>query len=348
MSSCCGQGQQSKRKVDVVFTGSLLLVTLFYVTHLVIEYAGVSLPFIQTFALDVFTIMNSMWWGLALGVVFVALVGAVPKELVMSALGKGGTVKGLARATVAGVMLDLCSHGVLMVGAKLYKRGASLGQVMAFLIASPWNSFSLMLILWALIGWQWMLAFLLLSMVIAFVSGVVFDRLVQKGVLASNPNTFDMPEDYHFKNEALKALKTANKSPKNLLQILKTGMEDAKVVIKWLMFGVLLAAAVRAVMDGEMFATYFGATLLGLAVTTLAATVIEVCSEGSVPFAADIFNKAEAKGNAFAFLMAGVSTDYTEIMVLRETFGEWKRALFLPLITLPQILVLAFAINTLF
>ena len=34
-----------------------------------------------------------------------------------------------------------------MVGAKLYERGASIGQVMAFLIASPWNSFSLTLTL---------------------------------------------------------------------------------------------------------------------------------------------------------------------------------------------------------
>ena len=68
------------------------------------------------------------------------------------------------------MLLDLCSHGILLVGMKLYQRGASLGQVMAFLIASPWNSISLTLILWALVGFWWMLTFLLLSMVMAIIS----------------------------------------------------------------------------------------------------------------------------------------------------------------------------------
>ena len=55
---------------------------------------------------------------------------------------------GLLRAALAGVFLDLCSHGILAVGMKLYERGASAGQVMTFLLASPWNSFSLTLILY--------------------------------------------------------------------------------------------------------------------------------------------------------------------------------------------------------
>ena len=47
-----------------------------------------------------------------------------------------------------------------MVGAKLYERGASIGQLMAFLIASPWNSLSLTIIMVSLIGWQWTLMFI--------------------------------------------------------------------------------------------------------------------------------------------------------------------------------------------
>ncbi len=343
MSSCCGH--QKKKKFDYILYGSLSLVFVFYVVHLLHVMAGVEVPYVQSFAADVYSIMNQMWWGLLLGILFVGVVGSIPRELVMSALGKGGTTKGLMRATIAGVMLDLCSHGILMVGAKLYERGASLGQVMAFLIASPWNSLSLMLVLWAMIGLKWMLFFLVLSMVIAFISGFIFDKLVCNGTLEGNPNTFDLPEGYEFKSHMKNSFKSADKSPKGFIQMVKSGAHDARIVIKWLMFGVVLASAVRTFMDEGMFATYFGATLMGLGMTAVAATIIEVCSEGSVPFAADIFNKAEAKGNSFAFLMAGVSTDYTEIMVLKETFGGWKRALFLPVITLPQILMWAFVLN---
>lgn len=43
--------------------------------------------------------------------------------------------------------------------------------------------------------------------------------------------------------------------------------------------------------------------------------------------------------------MGGVATDYTEIMVLRETTASWKIALFLPLITVPQVALLAWVVN---
>ena len=47
----------------------------------------------------------------------------------------------------------------------------------------------------------------------------------------------------------------------------------------------------------------------------------------------------------FAFLMAGVSTDYTEIMVLRGVTKSWRIALSLPLLTVPQILLLGWIMN---
>ena len=141
-----------------------------------------------TMTSSIYELINKMWWGLVMAVVFVGLLERVPRELVMSALGQGGTVKGIARATAAGVLLDLCSHGILMVGTKLYERGASLGQLMAFLIASPWNSLSLTIILITLIGWGWTLAFIACSMAIGIVTGVIFDRLVKAEVLPANPN----------------------------------------------------------------------------------------------------------------------------------------------------------------
>jgi hypothetical protein len=77
----------------------------------------------------------------------------------------------------------------------------------------------------------------------------------------------------------------------------------------------------------------------------MAATIIEVCSEGSIPIASDIFNIAKAPGNSFAFLMTGVATDYTEIMVLKETTKSWKIALLVPLITVPQIIIISYIMN---
>ena len=142
---------------------------------------------IGVFTGGIFELFNQMWWGIAIGIVFVGILGRVPRELVMGMLGRDGGVTGLFRATLAGVFLDLCSHGILAVGMKLYERGASAGQVMAFLLASPWNSFSLTLILFGLIGVSWTLLFILLSLVIGIITGAIFDALVRRGQLPANP-----------------------------------------------------------------------------------------------------------------------------------------------------------------
>ena len=90
--------------------------------------------------------------------------------------------------------------------------------------------------------------------------------------------------------------------------------------------------------------TYMGPTLLGLIVTLLFATIIEVCSEGSSPLAFEIFNQTGAFGNSFTFLMAGVATDYTEIGLIWHNIGK-KAAIWLPIITVPQILILGYLFN---
>ena len=117
------------------------------------------------------------------------------------------------------------------------------------------------------------------------------------------------------------------------------------MVLRWVVFGVVLVALIRAFLPADSFGLWFGASLSGLFLTLAATTVIEVCSEGSSPIAADLFNRAGAPGNAFTFLMAGAATDYTEIMALKETTKSWKIALFLPLITVPQVLLIGWLMN---
>jgi len=84
-----------------------------------------------------------------------------------------------------------------------------------------------------------------------------------------------------------------------------------------------------------------------LVITLVAATIIEVCSEGSSPIAFEIFNQTGAFGNSFVFLMAGVATDYTEVGLIWSNIGK-RAAIFLPIITVPQILVLGYIFNLIF
>jgi uncharacterized membrane protein YraQ (UPF0718 family) len=335
----------SKRKFDPLLHGCGLFIATSYLAHLFYFSSQKDHNWLAHLSMSVFEQMNMMWWGILLGVIFAGLLGLIPREIVQSAIGRPGSFKGVLRATAAGVLFDLCSHGILVLGAKLYERGASLGQMMAFLIASPWNSFSLTFILIGLIGLKWTLVFIAMSAVIALVSGFIFDLAVSKGFLPSNPASVQNAKEFSF-SESITGIKKEYASRKNpIRETLILGMKDSKMILRWLFLGVTIASFIGTFVSTEFLQNYFGASLIGVLLTLVAATVIEVCSEGSTPIAAQIFNKAGAPGNAFLFMMAGVSTDYTEIAIIRERTKSWKIALALPLITLPQIIILALIMN---
>ena len=297
-------------------------------------------PRVSVFAHGVVELLSKMWLGLAFGIVAIGILGQIPREVITNLLGKG-----ILRAMFLGLFLDLCSHGILLVGAKLYQRGATLGQTFAFLTTSPWNSISLTFVLFGLIGIRWTLVFIVLSAAVGFFTGVITDWSTSKGWIASNPNRVESTDPFSFQRDVRDRLKNVSWRPSLFLKILKTGILDSVMLVRWLLLGVITAATLRALIPEDAFGTWFGPTLGGLALTMVATTLIEVCSEGSSPIASDLLNRAGAPGNAFAFLMGGVATDYTEIMVLREATGSWKLTFLLPLFSVPQIILLGALLN---
>lgn len=334
-----------QNNVDFFFRGTLSTVVFLFLCHVTKLDQLTDNQWILVLSETTYHMVHMMWWSVLIGILFIGVLSKIPREFILSLLGSAGDTKGVFRATCAGVLLDVCSHGILMVAIKLYQRGVSAGQVIAFLLASPWNSFSLTLVLFALIGIQWTLVFILLSMLIAVITGMIFNKLENLRYIPPNPNYETIPKDFKFIPEAKSRLGNARFSLTLFKEIITAGLRDSKIVLKWLFFGIILAAVIRASIDSSIFESWFGPTIFGLSMTILISTIIEVCSEGSTPLASDILNRAKAPGNAFAFLMAGVATDYTEIMSLKDVTSSWKFALFLPLITLPQIAILSFLLN---
>ncbi len=351
MSSCCKPDPAPHSgdhchpdhggKVDYLLWSMLTLIAAGFAVH----FLQLDIPYVSMFGHAVVSLMSVMWWGIVGGIVAVGLMSRIPRDYFQAIIGRGDTVAGVIRATVAGLLLDLCSHGILMVGAKLYERGASLAQVMAFLIASPWNSITLTLILISMIGLPWTLAFIGGSALIAIATGILYLQLVKRGILPANPHhqepdpNFDMKADFKQRMAAFKF------TPRWLRDVLTQGFSESIMVMRWLFLGVVLAALIRTFVPDDMMTAYFGPTLMGLLLTLLVTTIVEVCSEGSTPIGADLVTRAAAPGNGFTFLMAGVSTDYTEILVLRQVTKSWKIALSLPLLTVPQILLLGWMMN---
>lgn len=338
-ASCCGGG--SKRRIDWFLWVSAALFLAGFAAH----YLAVGPEWVRVYGHSCHGLLLQAWWGIAIGIATVAVMGRVPREVVAGLLGRGGSWGGLWRAVAAGVVLDLCNHGILMVGMSLYKRGASLGQTLAFLIASPWNSLSLTLILAALIGWGWMALFIGLSVVVALLTGWVADKLVAAGKIPANPNTVQLPAHYRIAPALRDVVASLKPGRKNYVRLAREGLAGSRMVLRWILFGFVLTGLIRALVPAEVFVHSFGPTVLGLLLTLVATTLLEVCSEGSSPIAADLLTRAHAPGNAFVFLMAGAATDYTEVMSLRATTRSWRATLALPLISTPQVVLIGWLIQ---
>lgn len=340
-ASCCSQRWSD----DTLF----VVTTTFIVAAIAVHFIAPSaLPSVLTsLAHDVATLVDEMLLGLVISIFAVGVMHHVPKQWIMHVLGRANGVRGLSRAIGAGLLLDLCNHGVLLIGMQLYQRGASLGQTLAFLIASPWNSLSITIILMSLIGVGWTLLFIVLSMVLALIVGFVADQLVQAKYLPQNPNRPERHQTINIWREVQSSLRRVAWRPQLFINLLTTGFDASRSILRWIFVGIILAALLRTFVDTHTYQQLLAPDFQGLLATLLGATVIEVCSEGSVPLAADIYLIAGALGNAFAFLMAGVATDVTEVLALRQATGSWRIALTLPLMSLPPIIIMAMALNML-
>lgn len=197
-TSCCNDSVHRRSRSNILFWSALVLVVMGYILDILCQNNFVIIfPELDKMSESIRFLMDNMWMGLVIVILFVGLLGCMPREFISSILGKRESFICILRATVMGLFLDLCGHGILLIAMRLYQLGASLGQVMSFLIASTWNSLSLTVILISLIGWSWTLLFMISSMIIGVISGLIFDLLVKIKSLPSNPNKIEL-NDFEF------------------------------------------------------------------------------------------------------------------------------------------------------
>jgi len=291
-----------------------------------------------------------IWWAVLVGLFLGGMIDYfIPREYISSILAKPRK-RTIFYSVILGFFMSSCSHGILALSIQLHKKGASTPAVISFLLASPWANMALTVMLIGFFGIK-ALFIIISAIVIAIITGFVYQFLENKGLIEKNVNMAEVEGDFSITKDIKVRFSNYRlnfKSLKNdLAGIYKGAVSLGDMVLWWILIGMGLASAAGAYIPENIFTAYMGPTMLGLIVTLGLATVIEVCSEGSAPMAFEIFRQTGALGNSFVFLMAGVATDYTEIGLLWHNVGK-KAAIWLPIITVPQVVLLGFLANILF
>ena len=317
------------------------------VAHLILDYIGVT--FLHNLLFSFYEYVKLIWLALIIGFLLGGMIDHfIPRKYVSKYLARHKK-RTIFYSVGLGFLMSACSHGILAIAIELYKKGASTPAVIAFLLASPWANLPITIILFGFFGIKAFL-FVYFAIFIAIVTGLIFQVLDKKGLIEPAKHTVEVEEDFSIRKDIKRRWQEYHFNLENLkneiLGILRGSWELSKMVLWWIIIGMFLASAARAYVPHNFFMNYMGPTLLGLLVTLVLATIIEVCSEGTAPLAFEIFKQTNAFGNSFVFLMAGVATDYTEIGLIWSNIGK-RTALWLPIITVPQIIILGYIFNNL-
>ena len=328
----------------------LFMVGIVVIVLLIIGYF---IPYLNDFFDAFIDYLKLIWWAVLLGFLIGGIIDYfIPREYIEKYLSRHRK-RTIIYAVIFGFLMTACSHGILAIAMELYKKGANTASVVAFLLASPWANLPITVLLFGFFGLK--AAFIMISaLIIAMITGLIYQSLERKEMVECSHCAMgeDRPvlTDFSIIKDVKRRWKEYDFTAKNNIDAIKGTIKGSwsltKMVMWWLLIGMLMASFARAYVPQHLFMEYMGPTFLGLVVTLLFATIIEVCSEGSSPLAFEIFNQTGAFGNSFTFLMAGVATDYTEIGLIWHNIGK-KAALWLPIITVPQILILGYLFNTL-
>src|SRR5512136_538514 len=113
----------------------------------------------------------------------------LPKEKITKYLGKNvPKYKAYPLAVVGGLLLAVCSCTILPLFAGIKKKGAGIGPAIAFLYTAPATNILAVAFTWSVIGADFAIARIVLSVTFAVMIGLIISRL-----FAENPSSAPAP-----------------------------------------------------------------------------------------------------------------------------------------------------------
>ncbi|WP_303024017.1 permease, partial [Duncaniella muris] len=91
---------------------------------------------------------------------------------------------------------------------------------------------------------------------------------------------------------------------------------------KWLIIGLVIAAAITVFVPDGFFTFFAGYPLLSMLTVVIVAVPMYVCSTGSIPIALSLIAKGLTPGVGFVLLMAGPAANFASMMILSKTIGR--------------------------
>jgi len=286
----------------------------------------------------------------------------VPTGWVERHLGGKG-IKPLLYSTVAGTILPICCLGSLPVAVSLHQKGARLGPVLAFLVATPATSITALLVCYSLLGIKFTAFIFFAVIVMGLAMGLAGNLIkVEPKAFASQNKQLAIDPVCGMNVEIDKAIKTKYNgrtyyfccshcqqsfvnNPQEYLATYSTNITHRlKHVFKYafvdmvkeigpeMLLGLALAAMVAAITPVGKFIGDNFSSGLGYLFSLIFGLMMYICSTASVPLVHAFTSQGMNIGAGMVLLIVGPVTSWGAILVLRKEFGGKTMLIYLMLI----------------
>ena len=225
------------------------------------------------------------------------------KEMIANNVGNPGIIS-ILKAAILGVPMPLCSCGVIPVATSMYKRGATKGATLSFLISTPQTGIDSIILTWSQMGPQFAVIRPIVALITGILGGIVGEKFAEKDHKATTK-----VNHAHEKKGIMDGLKY-------------TFITLPQDIINPLIKGILLSALIAILVPSDFFVSYKLTGLVAMVVIGLTSIPIYVCATASVPIAMTLISKGLDPGAAFVFLMAGPATNAATISVIMNSLGK--------------------------
>ena len=297
----------------------------------------------------------------------------VPAKLVERHLGGKG-IKPILYSTLAGTILPVCCIGSLPIALSLHQKGARLGPVLAFLVATPATSVTALLVCYGLLGLKFTVFIFFAVILMGLIMGIMGNLIrfsLPKGLanpaccqekeMAVDPicgmsvdmnkglKTEYQREYYYFCSAHCQAVFEKNSEKyvdtkeyvntkgikERLISVFKYAFIDMfRKIGPEIFLGLVLAALVSTIAPVGEFVGNHFGGGLGYLFSLIFGLAMYICSTASVPLVHAFISQGMNVGAGMVLLIAGPVTSWGTILVLRKSFGSKTLILYLTIISI--------------
>lgn len=238
----------------------------------------------------------------------------VPQNVLQKHLG-GKSSGALLKSVGVGSILPLCSCGTIPLGIGLYRSGAAVGNMLAFMTSTPVLSPVLIALSLSLLGIKLTITLVISAILGAYLMGVTGNRIFKKNNAFLQKTAAD--------KEYVRVVKSKKQVKNKLSETLRWSFFDlGSDVSVDITIGLSIAALLLTFLPIEWITTWLGQQdVYTLLYVILLGIPVYACSIPSVAVVQGLLLLGATPGAAIAYMIAGPATNLGELNAIRKSMG---------------------------